>query len=353
MSGQQDILFERRGAVGLITLNRPRVLNALTLDMFKATQVQLDAWATDPAVHAVIIEGAGEKAFCAGGDIRALYEAGRAGDPLTAELFRVEYRLNRFIKFYPKPYIALMDGIAMGGGVGVSIHGSHRVATERSMFAMPETGIGLIPDVGGGYFLPRLPGRLGMFLGLTGTRALAADMVYTGLATHYVPADRLADLIAALTDADWRKMGPKTVDRAVADRAGVPEPAALARHRAAIDRCFAGNSVEDVLAALDAEGTDWAQAVLDDLGKKSPTSLKLTFRQLTQGARMSFDEVMVMEYRLSQACMAGHDFFEGVRALIIDKDGIPRWSPDRLEAVSGEVIARAFAPLGERDLTFD
>ncbi len=342
MSDAQPILFERRGGLAIVTLNRPAALNALTLDMIRQLDRRLAEWAVDPSVGAVVIRGAGGRAFCAGGDVRALYDGDAA---YCAEFYRDEYRLDRRVFRFPKPYVALIDGVVMGGGVGVSVHGSHRVASERTLFAMPETGIGLFPDVGGGYFLPRRPGRIGMYLALTGARLRAADCLYAGVATHYVPGDRLDALVDALADGD--------VDAPLARFATDPGPPPLAEHRAAIDRCFAGGSVETIIETLEAESGDWARTTRATLAAKSPTSLRLTFRQLSAGATLDFEAVLVMEYRLSQFCMAGHDFFEGVRAVVIDKDNAPRWRPATLAEVTEAEIERAFRPLGDRDLHFD
>lgn len=346
MATSSDIVFEQHGGLGLVTLERPKALNALTLPMCTALDEQLEAWSRDAAIRTIAIEGEGERAFCAGGDVRTIWEAGRRGDPLTADFFRAEYRLNRRIRTCGKPYVALIDGITMGGGVGVSVHGSHRIASERTMIAMPETGIGLFPDVGATYVLPRLPGRLGVYLGMTGARVTAADALYCGLATHYVPSARLGAVVEALGSAS----APEAV---LADFAATPETGpALAAHRETIDRCFAAESVEGICAALEADGGAFAAETLETLKSRSPTSLKVTLEALRRGAGLSFDDAMVMEYRLSQACMAGHDFYEGIRALIIEKDNAPKWSPDTLEGVSPELVERHFAPLGDRDLTF-
>jgi enoyl-CoA hydratase len=343
-----DIKFERRGAIGLVTLDRPKALNALTLPMIRAYAPRLAAWAADPGVAAAVMRGAGERAFCAGGDIRAIWEAGRASDaPIHRDFFREEYRLNRAIHRLAKPHIALLDGIVMGGGVGLSVHGSHRVATERTLFAMPETGIGLFPDVGGSYFLSRCPGEIGMYLALTGHRLKAADLIHAGIATHVMTSARLDELIAALGEVG------AGVDGAIARFAVPAGDAPLAAHRAAIDRCFAAPSVEAILDALMAEGSDWARATHSVLLKMSPTSLKVTYRQVRLGRDLDFEACMVMEYRMIQRFMAGHDFFEGVRAAIVDKDQAPRWQPDSLAAVGAADVDAYFAPLGARDLTFD
>jgi enoyl-CoA hydratase len=329
------------------------VLNALTLDMIRALDARLRAWAGDPSVRAIVVEGAGERGFCAGGDVRALYDVRHTKSDLPAVLYREEYSLNHRIHGFAKPYVALMDGIAMGGGVGVSVHGSHRVATERTLFAMPETGLGLFPDVGGSHFLPRLPGRIGMYLALTGARLGAADCRYAGIAGHYLPSARLGELKAALAEAEWSGDAHAAVDAVLARFDEDPGEPPLARHRAAIDRCFAGGSVEQVVAALAAEGTDWATAQRDILATKSPTSLKITLRQIRAGGRLGFAAAMTMEYRMVQRCVAGHDFYEGVRAVVIDKDRAPRWRPASLEEVSVAAIDAYFAPLGENDLVLD
>lgn len=343
-----EILFEAEGGVGLVTLNRPQALNALTLAMVRALDARLRAWAGDPAVRFVVIQGAGERAFCAGGDIRALYDSGKTkADTLTADFYREEYRLNRLIKRYPKPYVALIDGVVMGGGVGVSVHGSHRVATERTLFAMPETGIGLFPDVGGSYFLPRCPGRVGFYLGLTGARIKATDCVYAGIATHYVRSDALDDLVDALR----RDSGGAVAD-VIARFATPPGAASLERDRAAIDRCFSARTIESILGALDSDGSEWAKGARATMGEKAPICEKVTLRQLERGAALSFEDCMVMEFRLSQRAMAAHDFYEGVRAAVIDKDRAPKWRPAALADVSDADVEAWFAPLPGGDLDF-
>lgn len=340
-----DLLFERRGGVGLIRLNRPRALNAFTLEMTRRLDQTLKSWATDPAVVLVAIRGAGTRAFCAGGDVRALYDAGPRS-PYTEIFYREEYALNRRIFRFPKPYVALIDGIVMGGGVGISAHGSHRVVTERTLFAMPETGIGLFPDVGATWLLSRCPGETGLYLGLTGARIAGADLIALGLAEAMVPSACLDDLERNLAEARARTEIDALLDRYRTD----PGEGTLASCRTAIDRCFAAPTVEAILAALDAERTDWARSTARTLLSKSPTSLKVTLRQLRLGRRLpDFEAAMRLEFRLVQRFMADGDFFEGVRAQIIDKDQRPRWSPERLEAVTEAAVDAYFAPL-EREL---
>ncbi len=345
----QDVRLETRGPLGLVTLDRPRALNALTLDMIRAIHPRLEAWGGDPEVKAVVIRGAGGKAFCAGGDVRAvalsLGQPGTPGEePLSRVYFREEYALNRCIHHYEKPFIALVDGISMGGGLGLSVHGSHRVITERLMFAMPETAIGFFPDVGGGWFLPRFPGEAGTYMALTGARGTAADAMWVGYGTHFVEHTRLDALLEALLAADWSTGAVReVVDGVLASFAGEAGPAPLRAHQEAMDRCFAANRVEDILAALEAEGTEWAQSTRATLGRMSPTSLKVTLRQLRQCRSLPYDEVIPIEYRLSQNLAAHPDFREGVRAVLVDKDQRPRWSPPTLAEVGEADVEACFA----------
>jgi enoyl-CoA hydratase len=339
-----EVLFASHGAIGLITLNRPKALNALTHEMCVAMKAQLDLWARDGGVKAVVIQGAGERAFCAGGDIRSLYESGKAGTPYALDFYRDEYILNAAIKHYPKPYIALVQGIVMGGGVGVSVHGSHRIAGETTTFAMPETGIGLFPDVGGSFFLPRCPGQIGMYLGLTGARLRTTDSLYAGVVTHFVPMAKWPALIDALA-------GGAAPDAAIAAVQDTVPDTFLLEHRATIDRIFALNSVEDILSALDAEHTDWGDDTAKAIRSKSPTATKIAFRQLREGAKLDFDDGMKMEWRLVNRVVAGHDFYEGVRATIIDKDGAPKWEPADLAGVTDADVSAYFAPLSGRELS--
>ncbi|MBX3496921.1 MAG: enoyl-CoA hydratase/isomerase family protein [Parvibaculum sp.] len=344
MSEEAEVLFERRGAAGFITLNRPKALNALTLGMVRAIHPKLIEWADDAHVHCVVVEAAGDKAFCAGGDIRALYDWGRAGDPTALDFWREEYKLNTFIKRYRKPYVALMDGINMGGGVGISVHGSHRVATEKLTFAMPETGIGLFPDVGGTYFLPRCPGETGMYLGLTGTRLKAADAIYAGIADAYVPSvrlDTLKDRLAGGTD-------PRLALREVVEEEG---PAPLASMQKEIGAHFSKGSVAEILSSLRGDGGEWAMKTADTIETKSPTSTLVAFRQIREGAALDFEGCMKLEYRLIERFVKGHDFYEGVRAVVIDKDQAPKWKPATLAEMRASDVDEYFAPLGANELT--
>lgn len=337
-----EVLFEIVGKSGVITLNRPDALNALTLNMVRLMKPVLADWAVDDTVQHIVIEGTGEKSFCTGGDIRALHDWGKSGAPEATGFYREEYQLNRQIKTYPKPYIALIDGITMGGGVGVSVHGSHRVASERTMFAMPETGIGLLPDVGGTYFLPRLPGQTGAWLVLTGARLRGADALAAGVATHYTPSDNIEALKAALAEGG-------DVDAILAAHHTAPsdngEAANLPALQADIDRLFAADSVGNIVAALEADGGDWALQQAAAIATKSPTSAAVALRQMRDGAKADFDECMRMEMRAVTRIMAQADFYEGVRATILEKDGAPNWTPQHdIDAI--------FAPLGADELAF-
>jgi len=338
---EDDILFERRGRLAVVTLNRPEALNALTLEMARRMSAVLIEAAGDTAIDAVLIKGAGDKAFCAGGDIRRMYETGPAGGRYPYDFFRDEYTMNARVFHFPKPYIALMDGIVMGGGVGLSVHGSHRVVSERLMLAMPETGIGLFPDVGGSYFLPRLPGRIGMFMALTGARLRAADALYAGIGDAYVPSDGLPALEAALAAADLGG-GDGAVSRVVAEYSGEPGAAALAEQRAAIDACFDAGTVEGIVEKLQKRGDDWSRRQFASLAGKSPTSLKVTHEQLRRGGALDFDACMMMEYRIANGFVRGHDFYEGIRAVVVDKDQRPAWRPERLEDVGADQVRRYF-----------
>ncbi|HEV2649891.1 MAG TPA: enoyl-CoA hydratase/isomerase family protein, partial [Rhizomicrobium sp.] len=333
----------RRGAIGLVTLNRPKALNALTHDMCLQLKARLDLWARHPGVQTVVIQGAGDRAFCAGGDIRTLYESGKAGTDYAFDFYRDEYLLNATIRHFPKPYVALIRGFVMGGGVGVSVHGSHRIADETTLFAMPETGIGLFPDVGGSWFLPRMPGELGTYLGLTGARLKTPDAIYAGVATHFVPAVKHAALINQLADGI-------EVDIALREFTETVPDTYLLAYRDKIDAVFSGATVEHVLAALDKDDTNFAADTAKVIRTKSPTATKLALRQIREGRALDFDACMRMEYRMVNRVIAGHDFYEGVRATIIDKDGAPNWRPRSISQVSDADIDAYFAPLGEKEL---
>jgi enoyl-CoA hydratase len=347
MSDEPEIICEIRGSAGFVLLNRPKALNALNLPMVRELARALDAWERDPAVTRVVVAGAGEKAFCAGGDIRSLHDLGKAGqhdEMLT--FWREEYILNARIQSYPKPYVALVDGIVMGGGVGLSLHGGHRVAGERWLFAMPEVGIGFFPDVGATYALPRLPDHAGTWLALTGDRVGQADALALGLATHAVPSARMAELAQALTGSD-------PVDATLARFASDPGPGKLAPERTVISHCFGAATLPDVLGRLDAKaaaGDAFAARALATIRAKSPTSVAIAFEQMRRGGSLSFAEAMRLEYRIVSRIPRGHDFYEGVRAVVIDKDQKPSWRPQTLEELDPAAVAAYFAPLGGSEL---
>lgn len=333
-----EVITRIENGLGRITLNRPKALHALTTDMCAGMAQALTAWENDPAVRAVVIDHAdGTRGFCAGGDIRKVAESGRTDGIAAADFFRVEYTLNAQIKHYPKPYIALMDGITMGGGVGISVHGSHRIATDRTVFAMPETGIGLFPDVGGGWFLPRLDGELGTWLALTGAQLRGSDVHAAGIATHYVP--EIHDLKAEL-------LAGGDIEAVLAKYAKPAPVPAYAEHREIIDRCFGRGTVTDICLALKLDDSDWADAQGEILAKRSPLSCCVALKQLRQGRKMTdFDAVMRMEYRIACHITRSNDFSEGVRAVIEDKDNAPRWLPEVLAGVTPDLVDAMFAPL--------
>ena len=298
-------------------------------------------WRFDPSVKAILLDHSGERGFCAGGDIRMLAESGAKDGTEAREFFFTEYRLNDLLQAYEKPVIAVMDGVTMGGGVGLSMPARYRIATERTTFAMPETGIGLFPDVGGGWHLPRLPGKAGLWLALTGARLKGADCLALGIATHFVQSDRVADLKAAIVSS-----GGDGLDEVIAAHAADPGVAPIRARRADIDRLFAGDSIEAIFAALAADEGDWAADQLKSLKTKSPQTMKVAHRQLRLGAAMpSFAANMAMEYRIGARVVARHDFIEGVRAVIVDKDNAPLWTPSTVEGVTDAMLDEIFASL--------
>ncbi len=356
MTETAEIRIERRGALGILVLDRQHALNALTREMVRNLSRALAAWRDDPAVAAVLVRAAPGRAFCAGGDIRKVIETrDREGVEAACGFFRDEYRMNWRIRNFPKPYIALCDGITMGGGVGISVHGSHRIVTENTLFAMPETGIGFFPDVGGSWFLPRLPGELGMYLGLTGARAKAADCLYAGIATHYLPAERLPlleeELAATPADRVATVLGELLSD--LGERPE-PAPAPLEALRARIDSLFAGEDLFTILEALGDDRSGFGAEQLEILAGKSPFSLRVTCAQLRRGARLAdFAEALQLEYRIVHRFLEGREFAEGVRALLVDKDRNPKWTWPDPRSVPEEAVEACFAPLPGGDLRCD
>jgi enoyl-CoA hydratase len=336
----QDVLTIREGSLGRIRLNRPKAIHALTLEMCEAISAALLEWRSDPAVKAVLIDHAEGRGFCAGGDVVMLARSGAADGTDARAFFHAEYRLNHLLFTYPKPTVAIMDGITMGGGVGISLPCRFRVATENTRLAMPETGIGLFPDVGGGWYLSRLPGRVGQFMALTGARLDGAECKYLGLATHYVEQASLPELIERIGKT------PGRVNGALGNFAAIAPEARIAANQITIAKLFASDRLEEVIAALDAEDTPWAETELATLSSKSPLSCKVSLRLLAEGAgRASFEEEMRAEFALAAHVVPTHDFVEGVRALLIDKDQQPKWDPATPEEVTDALLDELFAPL--------
>lgn len=344
-----DVLTSIAHGAGRITLNRPQALHALTTEMCVAMTEALLAWLGTGAAEVVLIEHDRDtRGFCAGGDIRMIAESGVQDGVAARRFFHAEYRLNHLLFEYPRPVVAFMDGITMGGGVGISMPADFRIATERTIFAMPETGIGLFPDIGGGWYLPRLPGEIGMWLALTGARLKAADCIAAGIATHHVPSHALMAARAQISAAAEAVKTETALKKMLGELNEAPGDliALKPEHRERIDRLFAGESVEAVFDALAADGSDWAQEQLAILQTKSPQTLKVAFRQLREGKRMArFADEMRVEYRIAARVSARPDFAEGVRALLIDKDNAPRWSPPTLAGVTDAMLDEIFAPL--------
>lgn len=336
---EKPLLTRVENGVGRLTLNRPNALHALTTDMCRMMAETLKQWADDVRVRYVVLDHAGARGFCAGGDVRAAARSGRGDGEAAREFFRTEYRLNTLIKRFPKPFIALMDGVTMGGGVGISVHGSHRISTENTLFAMPETGIGLFPDVGGGWFLPRLAGEVGTWLALTGERLRGADVRAAGISTHHVAASDLSALKTELLAGNDIDNALHRYDRPVG------EPS-YTEHLEAINRIFGKASMADIAIALKLEDTDWAQHQGEVLATRSPFSMSVTLRHLREGRRMdSFEQVMEMEFRIASRICQSHDFLEGVRAVLDDKDHSPHWLPQSIGCVSADSVEALFAPL--------
>jgi len=337
----EEVIVRREGRAGCITLNRPQALNALTYPMVGVIRDALDAWAHEPEVALVILDGAGDRALCAGGDVRAIYDSAPQGSGLARNFWADEYRLNAVIGRYPKPYVAFMDGIVMGGGIGLSGHASHRIVTERSQLAMPETGIGLIPDVGGTWLLAHAPGETGVYLGLAGERMRGAGTIYARFADVFVPSSRLTELAAALKAPD-----AGDVDSIIARFAQQPPPSDLASHTREIEAAFRFDSVEAIRSALDGMGTEWARKTLTALDRRSPLALKLTLAAIRQARTLpSLEAALKVEFRLTVRLMEHGEFLEGVRALLVDKDKSPKWNPPTLAGVSEGMVAQFFRPL--------
>jgi len=350
---ESDLIVRREGAAGIIRLNRPKAINAVTLEMFRDIDKALDAFEADPAVGLILLEGAGERGLCAGGDIRALYESSQVNGDLGKILWREEYVLNARIAKFPKPYVAFMDGIVMGGGVGLSAHGSHRVVTEKTKLAMPEVGLGFFPDVGGTFLLSHSPGEIGTYFGLTGQTMNGPDAIYARFADAVVPSGKLAALREALVNL---RAGANAAEvKAAIDHFATGETAGpVAALQPQLDRWFAHDRMQDVVASLQRDGSELAQSTLKTLNEKSPRGMVVALKLLRLArASSSLEECLVREYRAALEVFASDDFREGVRAAVIDKDRNPRWSPPGIEDVTPEMVAPYFAEIGADELKFD
>lgn len=349
---EKDLITCREGAAGIIRLNRPKAINALTLEMTREIVAALDEFEADPGVSLVLLEGAGERGLCAGGDIRGLYESAKAGGDLGPVFWREEYILNARIPEFPKPYVAYMDGLVMGGGVGLSAHGAHRIVTDKTKMAMPEVGLGFFPDVGGTWLLSRAPGEIGTYFGLTGQTMTGADAVYAGAADVLIASNSWPALRDALTNAPLRATSDD-VRAIMAQYAAADIQAPVAAHHAQIDRAFAHDTMEAIVAALKQDGSEFALATLKALSEKSPTALKVTLELLRRArSSKSLKESLVREYNSALAVFTSAEFVEGVRAAIIDKDRNPKWSPSRIEDVTPDIVEKYFVPNGTYKLVF-
>lgn len=345
---QAPVLFTeipgKDGKLGVLTLNRPAVLNALNYDMLKLLQKHLTSCAENPEIKAVIVRAAEGRAFCAGGDLRLAYQQKMTQDPQFLQFFLDEYRLNRYIYHYPKPYIALLDGITMGGGLGISIHGSHRLGTDNLVLAMPETAIGFFPDVGGSYVLSRLPGQLGICAGLLGTPLSSADCLALQLIDFNISSESIPAIITALAEANLGDKPRAAVTQVLAQFQKPVKSTTLNNYQSFIDKYFAKESIEEIIAALAADANPWCQEMVTLFHKKSPTSLKVTLKLLRMALNLDFDRCMDLEEILAIHLLQGHDFYEGIRALIIDKDNKPQWQPHTLAEVSQAMVDGYFLP---------
>ncbi|MDA8561719.1 enoyl-CoA hydratase/isomerase family protein [Gammaproteobacteria bacterium] len=338
-----DILFEEikgyKGNIGLITLNRPKALNALNHSMYNALSYNLKIWEGQPSIKAVLIKSSSSKAFCAGGDIKSVYERTFSGDNNVEQFFVDEYSINRLVFHYPKPYIALLDGITMGGGAGVSLHGSHCIATENMSFAMPETSIGFFPDVGGSYFLSRIPNKIGVYLGLTGCKISYKDAYHIGLINYIISSNMQVELMQELLDSEIPNM--QSVTKIITNYIITPPPSDLMNYKDEIFKCFSHKSIEKIFYSLGVS-SEWSQNILALLKTKSPLSLKVTLEELKKGEFLDFDACMSIEYKIMHEFLKSNDLFEGIRALIIDKDKNPQWQPNSISEINDNYILNTF-----------
>ena len=350
---EPDLIVRREGAAGIIRLNRPKAINAVTSEMSIGIDKALDQFETDPAVALVLLEGAGERGLCAGGDIRGLYESSREGGDLGKRFWRQEYIMNARIARFPKPYVAFMDGLVMGGGVGLSAHGSHRVVTEKTKLAMPEVGLGFFPDVGGTFLLSHAPGEIGTYFGLTGQTMNGPDAIYAKFADAVVPSGKLAGLRETLVNLGVGASAAE-VKAAIDGFATGETSGSVAAQQPQIDRWFSHDRMEDIVADLKRDGSELAQATLKALNEKSPRGMVVALKllRLARGSS-SLEQCLVREYRAALEVFRSDDFREGVRAAVIDKDRNPKWSPPAIEDVTPQMVAPYFAEIGADELTFD
>ncbi len=353
MTDSPEIKFSIDGPVGRIHLDKPKSLNSLTQNMCAGIYDHLIEWAGDDSIHAVVVTGEGDRAFCAGGDVIQVSTGGQK-DPVSArEFFRVEYEMDLAIADFPNPYISLIDGIVMGGGLGISVNGRFRVMSEHIMAAMPETGIGLLPDVGATAFLNNCPGRIGLYLGLTGARLDAADALHAGFATHFVPRDRQKHLLGSLISTEYLGDDFEIVDGIIDLYSGDPGDSKLRARQHDIDRLFASDDVEEIVSAVEADGSELANEVIKALGHMSPTSLKITARQLTGNRGISVKDALILEHRLVSQVLLRHEFYEGIRAALIDRDRSPKWKPATLAGVTSDYVDAHFESLGDGELVLN
>ena len=349
---ESDLIARREGAAGIIRLNRPKAINAMTYEMSQGIDAALDRFEADQAVSVVILEGAGERGLCAGGDIRGLYESSKAGGDLGKVFWRQEYVMNARISKYPKPYVAFMDGLVMGGGVGLSAHARHRIVTEKTRLAMPEVGLGFFPDVGGTWLLPRSPGEIGTYFGLTGQTMNGPDAIFSRFADAVVPSTKLPALREALTEVR-PGITSNEVDKIITSFATGEIAGPIAVRKQEIDRWFAHDRMEDIFAELRRDGSELAQSTLKTLNEKSPRGMVVTLKLLRLARNaVSLEECLVREYRAALEVFRSDDFREGVRAAVIDKDRNPKWSPPSVEDVTPQMLAPYFAEIGADELVF-
>ena len=347
-----EIKIIQTGSVINITLSRPKVLNALNLNMVREIQKGITIWDNDPNISCVIIEGDGDRAFCAGGDIVSVYHSKNDKENNLAEdFFKEEYILNTNIKNFNKPWVSILDGISMGGGLGLAMHGSHRIVTENVLAAMPETAIGLFPDVGGGHFLSRTRGELGLFLALTGYQLKKEDCLFLGLGTNYILRKNILKLKNQLNIN--KKLSKLDISNIINNFSNESEEGPLASIEDEVNKNFSYNSINEIMTSLKQSNTKWSMNTLEELKKKSPTSLAVTIKQFRKAKNLEFKEYMIMEYRINQACMNKHDFYEGVRANLVEKDRKPKWSPSSIELLNKGIVDEHFVSLGKKDLFND